>query len=86
MHDFKKALVSIETAAPITVDSQDAIIFALRTMIKLQGEVSYIVQREGAVKLWDECKDGTIGYDQATNVFKAMLAETLKEVEQENGK
>ena len=58
--------------------------FALRAMIKLQGEVSDDVTDKGYV----EFVGMTCDIDKADlkDAFKAMLSETLKEVEQENGK
>lgn len=99
MHDFRDALETVETYIKEYDDANylnkyasqrksfEAAAFALRAMIKLQGEVSF----ELKCKIADICLEHVCGYDHdryidcPENVLSSIITETLKEVEQEDG-
>jgi hypothetical protein len=95
-HDFKAAIADVNmgldfVSNPMNIhmlrkETVDAIRLALRIAERLQnGEVSQgfpSMAQEGAVVMWDECKEGLVGHPQATAVFRNMAQQLIKECDQ----
>lgn len=92
-HDFKEAIKFAEQCKRLSQEfpdirgsqgkSWDTVIFALRLAERVCGETTYEMRQAGSQKVGSDFEvRGTFGIAQ--DVFKAMISEALKEIE--NGK